>query len=137
MRQATRSLSDEADLIARYLIGICPNDRVKKRYEDAMHTLHGDLDAVDRRLWKVVTCCPFTFRIIDSGLAVLRPASSIRRKVHVMLAVLEASPEYCEYFLPKAFGPLYSVNIALTGARAGLATIIGYVVLKLMGVKGQ
>lgn len=137
MRQSTHSISDEADLIARYLIGRSPNDRIKRRYEDAMHMLHYDLDAVDRRLWEIVTCCPFTFRLIDGGLAILRPASSIRRKVHVMLAVLEASPEYCEYFLPKGFGLLYGLSIVVTGARAVFAGVIGYAALKLMGIKGQ
>lgn len=137
MAEATYSLSDEADLIVQYLISTCPSDRVKARYEDAMHTLNVELDAVDRRLWKIVTRFPFTFRIIDGGLAIVRPTSSIRRKVYIMLAILEASPEYCEYFLPKEMGPFYVVNIALVGARAVLAAIIGYVALKLMGVQGQ
>jgi hypothetical protein len=97
--------------------------------------LNVELDAVDRRLWKIVTSCPFTFRIIDGGLAIVRPTSSIRRKVYIMLALLETSPEYCEYFLPKGFGSLYAVNIVLTGARALLVGLLGYVVLKLMGVK--
>jgi hypothetical protein len=129
------SLSTEADQIAWYLISACPNDRVKARYEDAIRMLNVELDAVDRRLWKIVTSCPFTFRIIDGGLAIVRPTSSIRRKVYIMLALLETSPEYCEYFLPKGFGSLYAVNIVWTGARALLVGLLGYVVLKLMGVK--
>lgn len=137
MSGAVCSLSDEANLIANYLIGMRPNDRVKARYEDAIHTLNVELDGVDGRLWKIVTRFPFSFRIIDGGLAIVRPTSSIRRKVLIMLALLEASPEYCEYFLPRGFGPLYALNIVLTGARAALAAIIGYIVLKLMGIKGQ
>ena len=134
---ADQSLFAEADRIGRYLIGAPPSSGVKVLYAKAMRTINIELDPVEQRLWNVIMHHPFAFRIIDGGLALVRPNSSIRRKVYTMLAILEASPEYCDYFLPQRFGPLHMVNIAFAGARALLAAVVGVVVLKLMGVKGQ
>lgn len=137
MNDENGSCFAEADVLGRYLIRIPPNNRVKLLYAKAMGTMNIQMDPVDQRVWNLIMHYPFTLRIIDSGLAVVRPNSAVRRKIYAMFAILEASPEYCEYFLPRRFGPLYAVNIVLTGARAVLAAIIGCVALKLMGVKGQ
>ena len=137
MSDENGSLFAEADLLGRYLIRIPPNHRVKLLYAKAMSTMNIQMEPVDQRLWNMIMHYPFTLRIIDSGLAVVRPNSAVRRKIYTMLSVLETSPEYCDYFLPQVFGLLYVVKVAFAGARAILAALIGLVVLKLMGVKGQ
>ena len=137
MSDENGSFSAEAGLLGRYLIRIPPNNRVTLLYAKAMSTMDIQMEPVDQRLWNMIMHYPFTLRIIDSGLAVIRPNSAVRRKIYTMLAILETSPEYCDYFLPQAFGPLYVVNVAFAGARAALAALIGLVVLRLMGVKGQ
>jgi hypothetical protein len=137
MNDENGSFLTEADLLGRYLISIPPNNRVKLLYAKAMSTMNIQMDPVDQRLWNMILHYPFTLRIIDSGLAVRRPNSAVRRKIYTMLAILEASPEYCDYFLPQVFGPLYVVNVVFAGARAALAALIGLVVLRLMGVKAQ
>jgi len=128
---------DEAELLARYLIGMTPAIRVKSLYEKAMLIMNIELDAVDQRLWKIVVDYPFAIRMIDGGLAIIRPHSLIRKKIYTMLAILEASPEHCECFLPQRSGPFYIVNILFSGARAVIAGVLGVVVLKLLGVKAQ
>ena len=137
MSDENGSFLAEADLLGRYLIRIPPNDRVKLLYAKAMSTMNIQMDPVDQRLWNMIMHYPFTLRIIDSGLAVIRPNSAVRRKIYTMLALLETSPEYCDYFLPQAFRHLYVVNVAFAGACAAVAALIGFVVLRLMGVKGQ
>ena len=137
MSDENGSFFAEADLLGRYLISISPNNRVKVLYAKAMSTINIQMDPVDQRLWNMIMHYPFTLRIIDSGLAVIRPNSGVRRKIYIMLAILETSPEYCDYFLPRLFGPLYVVNVVFAGARGALAALIGLVVLRLMGVKGQ
>src|SRR5437879_5324658 len=134
MSDENGSFFAEADLLGRYLIRIPPNNRVKLLYAKAMTAINIEFDPIDQKLWHIMIQYPFTFKIIDSGLAVIRPNSAIRRKIYTMLAILETSPEYCDYFLPQLFGPLYMVNVAFAGARAALVALIGLVVLRLMGV---
>ena len=137
MSDESGSFFAEADLLGRYLIRIPPNNRVKLLYAKAMSTIDIQMDPVDQRLWSMIMDYPLTLRIIDSGLAAIRPNSAVRRKIYTMFAILEASPEYSDCFLPQAFGPLYVVNVVFAGARAVLAALTGLVVLRLMGVKGQ
>jgi hypothetical protein len=137
MSDENGSFFAEADLLGRYLISIPPNNRVKLLYAKAMSMINIQMDPVDQRLWNMIMHYPFTLRIIDSGLAVVRANSAVRRKIYTMFAILETSPEYCDYFLPQAFGPLYVVNVVFAGARAALAALTGLVVLRLMGVKRQ
>src|SRR5437868_23870 len=101
MSDENGSLFAEADLLGRYLIRISPNNRIKLLYAKAMRAMNIQMDPMDQRLWNMIIHYPFTLRIIDGGLAVLRPNSAVRRKIYTMLAILETSPEYCDYFLPQ------------------------------------
>ena len=69
---------------------------------------------------------------IDSGLALFGRDSSIRRKIFIMLAILEASPDYCDYFLPRKRSPLYLFIVIWAGIRASIKAAIGSVMLKLL-----
>jgi len=54
-----------------------------------------------------------------------------------MLAILEASPDHCDAFLPVAFrigDRLAVVGVAL---RAGAAGAVGFVLVRLLGVKSS
>lgn len=137
MNNACRSSFDDADLLGRYLIGVTPNAAAKTLYAKAMSTIPVEMDAADARLWNIIVRWPFTLTFIDGALALLKPYSSIRRKIYTMLAVLEVSPEYCDYFLPKRCGLFYMVNIAFTGICAVLSAVVGLVIIKLIGVKGR
>jgi hypothetical protein len=126
---------EEGDLLARYIVNSPPNETIQALYAQAISKLNIKLDDDERRLWNIIRRHHFMLRIIDGGLALVKPHSAIRRKVYTMLAILEASTEYCDHFLPKPFSPLHSLTLLLTGACAVFAGVIGFVFIKLMGTK--
>src|SRR5688500_8164498 len=91
----------EAAVIARYLLRIAPSSELQLRSAKAIDRLKIELDQDEARLWWIIERYPRTLRMVDGGLASLRPHGGIRRKIYTMLAILEASPEHCERFLPK------------------------------------
>lgn len=125
------SVVREGRLIANYLLQMTPSFDVLVRYARATNASSFQLTQDEQRLWKIVERFPSTLRMIDGALAIISPHSNIRRKIYTMLAILEASPEYCEYFLPKPLTPLRFLGMIGVGLRAGLATIFGLIFLKV------
>jgi hypothetical protein len=125
---------EEAELIGRYLMKITPNAVTQALYAQAVSQLNIDLNSGEEKLWRIAKRYPRTLRVIDGGLAIVNPQSSIRRKMYAMLAILEASPEHCDYFLPKRYPPAYAVRIAWSAIRSVFIAMIGYVFVKLVGV---
>mgnify|MGYP000229604039 CR=1 FL=1 len=66
---------------------------------------------------------------IDAGLAFKEPTNNARRKLFIMLAILEASPNYVDAFLSKKFSFLYLFKIIGVGIRAVARAIIGVFII--------
>jgi hypothetical protein len=49
-----------------------------------------------------------------------------------MLAILEASPEHAEHFLPKTCTRLHMLALLGVGLRAGLAAVAGVLFIKVI-----
>src|SRR5215510_7923145 len=94
----------EADTISFYLIGKLPSQREKDLYAAAMQRLNIVLNEKETLLWGKMLKYKRLMAFYDAGLALTNPSSSIRRKIFVMLAILETSPGYTDYFLPLPFG---------------------------------
>jgi len=121
----------EAELLARYLIGVSPSSNISDLYGKAMALATPDMDHNDLTLWTIAKRHPFTLKFIDAGLAMIKPHSAIRRKIYTMLALLETSPDYCEFFLSRAFHRFYWVKVMVTGVKALFTALIGVAFLKL------
>jgi hypothetical protein len=87
------ALDRECSIFCRYLIGREPNEYVKHKYRTAHQTssLQGDAwDAADAFLVKVAGIGSWSTRIIDAYTRVFRPFSIIRKKLVLLLAILES-----------------------------------------------
>jgi nucleoside-diphosphate-sugar epimerase len=124
----------EADLMTRYLLGVCCSHELKVRYAQAIERLKIELDLEERRLWRIVKRYPVLLRIIDGGLALLKPHGGIRRKIYTMLAILEASPEHADLFLPKAYTGFSLLGLVGAGVRAGVSAAAGVLLIKMMNL---
>jgi len=122
----------EADFMTRYLLGVRCSQELKIRYAQAIEQLKIELDLEERRLWRIVNRYPFLLRIVDGGLALLKPHGGIRRKIYMMLAILEASPEHAGRFLPKTYTRLYVLGLIAVSLRAGLAAMVGVFFIKII-----
>ncbi len=92
----------EAKVFGRYLIGREVAPHLVERYVQA----HGALGALlgageESRAVAFARRRPRLLPFLDAAAALLDPRGLLRRKLLLMLAVLEASPEYAAEFLPR------------------------------------
>ena len=130
-----QALLREAALIARYLLGIALGSELQIRYAKAIERLKIQLDQEELRLWRIIERHPKTLRMIDGGLAIIKPHGGIRRKIYTMLAILETSPEHCSRFLPKTWTVFDAFKFIAIGASAGVTTFLGLILIQMMKVR--
>lgn len=88
-------LTRECEVLCRYLIDQGPSDYVLRKYREA-HS-GGHLKATKARdrfedlLVKVASLSPLTARMVDSYTVLFRPRALIRKKLVLLLAILESS----------------------------------------------
>jgi hypothetical protein len=87
-------LDRECVVFCRYLIGQEPNEYVKRKYQEAHRrsSLPSDrrLDPADDFLVKVASISPWTTRLVDVHARVFCKSSLVRKKLILMLAILES-----------------------------------------------
>lgn len=121
-------LETEARVFTRYLIGQDANTQAVQLYEAAMKTSKPNL--ADQKLLKFMVSHPHSIGLIDAGLIFHDAESEARRRLYVMFAILEASPDYYDSFLAKQRSLFYVVIIAYSGIRAITKAGLGLVLIK-------
>jgi hypothetical protein len=124
------SLEKEARLFARYLIHKDASPQAIRLYQGAMHD--SKPGSTDRKLLNFMVSHPRSIGLIDAGLVFSDSYSEARRRLYVMFAILEASPEYADYFLPKKRNPFYIVVIGYAGIRAIIKAALGLALVKVI-----
>ncbi|MBI3502485.1 MAG: hypothetical protein HY063_11900 [Bacteroidetes bacterium] len=122
----------EAEILSHYLIHQSPSKKEKLLYADAMQKLNIHLSLEEEKKWNFLMKNNWALPFADAALAVKNPSSTIRRKIFLMLAILEASPKHCEYFLPKKYSSLYLVTFFFVSIRAIARRIFGSLLLKFI-----
>jgi len=94
-------LDRECSVFCRYLIGQKPDDYVKRKYWEAHrdHTLSGSglSNRFDSLLVKIAGISPWTTKPIDVYARVFQPHSLVRKKLILLLAILESCAPTYEY----------------------------------------
>ncbi len=123
------TLTEEGELIGRYLLGVVPSAELTARYAAAHGFLVLDSEEPELRF---VHRHPRLLPFLDAATGVLRPRSSLRKKVFLMAAILEATPAHAEFFLQKPAG-LWPVLAALfwQGSRSAVKLLVGVPVFLL------
>jgi hypothetical protein len=122
------TLDTEARIFTRYLIGRDVNPRTIKLYKSAMKGRTPNTS--DQKLLSHMVSHPGSIGFIDAGLVFHDASSEARRRLYVLLAILEASPEYYDLFLSKNRSPLYVLVICFTGIRAIFKAMMGLILIK-------
>ncbi len=125
------SLIRQAEVLGRYFLKKHPTDKIKHLYAEIIGKSKG-LSRQDQRLLLFATKHHRSLGLIDAGLALMRPDSEVRRRLYIMFALLEASPDYCDYFLPKKRGPFYLFIIVWAGLSALFKAAVGCLLVKAL-----
>jgi hypothetical protein len=121
-------LANEARLFTRYLIHRDANPQAIRLYEAAMSD--SKLDNTDKKLLNFMVSHPGSIGFVDAGLVFHNSTSEARRRLYVMFAIIEASPEYYDFFLPKKRSPFYILVIVYSGIRAIIKAGLGLLLVK-------
>lgn len=121
----------QAEVFGRYLLKSSPKQDCVELFETAMRANPGNADAADKKLLRLIQKYPALLAPIDAGLALVKPHSEVRRRIYVMFSILEASPYYHEYFLPKRHSPWFLAVVVLVGIRGMLRAIAGIFIIKV------
>lgn len=88
------SLRRECETLCRYLMGKAPNDYITDKYVyaheiDAIPSRNCD-NLMDGLLLKIARLCPFGTKLVDAYAVVLLKNSLVRKKLVLLLAILES-----------------------------------------------
>lgn len=120
-------LKKEARLFARYLLDCEPPPDMVDRYIDANRKLGIDaVIAYDTKIMEFALTHSWSVPFLDAAAGFLQPDALLRKKIYVMAAVLEASPQYVKDFLPAYLSALMLfVQLIRSGLLAGIKVLIG------------
>lgn len=131
---AEEPLERECRLWSRYLAGVAPSEYLIARYIDC-HRRSADFstepDAVDRLLMGIARAGRLGARLADSYATFFRPRSLLRRKLVLLLALMECAPPTCD-LLDRPTARSAAGAIARIGCQAAaslLALAISVVVI--------
>jgi hypothetical protein len=126
----TGDLVAEATEFFRYLQKHQPVDEQAVRlYCRALAANPGKPSIKDQKLLTFIRRHPWSIGFIDSGLAIRRSSSEVRRRLYVMFSILETRPNLADDFLPQARKWWYIFIVVLTGVRAVFKSIFGVVLV--------
>ena len=93
-------MAEESAAIGVYVLGSKPPKEVIARYIAAHRILFGE-ETPERLAPEVryIRHHPAMLSFVDAAAGLLRPASPVRKKIFLMVAILEATPTYAEFFL--------------------------------------
>lgn len=128
----TKQLELEANLFGNYLIGKAPSQLAIDLYCQAMKKQAISLKEDEERQLKFILNNPWSIGMVEGALALLKPQSTIRRKLLTMLAILETCPEYCYLFFPTNTSIFFLVYLFYVGSRAVVKSLLGVIIVKLV-----
>ena len=95
------ALDRESLVFCRYLVGEKPNDYIQMKYREAhcnrSLAYMDESTPSDGLLVRIAAISPLTTRIIDSYTRLVHPVSLIRKKLVLLLAILESSAPTHKY----------------------------------------
>jgi len=120
-------LDDECRALARYLTGQAPGEYVLACYRRTVDFVPGATDPllpIDRALWRAVRTSRLTARLADAYARWFRPAGPLRRRITLMLAILESAPGTHAWVNTAESGSRLRVSLQLAGVVAASAAML-------------
>lgn len=128
MTPKDESVLREAGLLSRYLIGKTPSGPIAERYAHAVDRLFKENE--ESRALRLARRAPRLLPCIDAACGLFFPDDPLRKRLLVMAAVLETTPEHADYFLPRHLGRLTLVlHLAWYGGVCLLKVLGGLLLL--------
>jgi len=123
---------DEAEILCRYITGNKLDNDIRKRYYKIISFYSWKFSDREEKLWEQMMNKPWIIPYIDGGLRFLKPYSEIRKRLYIMICLLETQPLYADYFIISDKNRLLSYSkILFYGIKGVYFYIVGYIYLRL------
>ncbi|HUQ67088.1 MAG TPA: hypothetical protein VM101_13085 [Flavitalea sp.] len=121
---------EECVAMVKYLTGIEPDHKLIDVYQYASKKIPVALSVTDEKLWKACVKHTWLIPYIDAYLGFSQPTHPIRKKLFMVLALLETQPEYHQFFLTSGTSRLKAFFIvAAVSVSSVIKIIIGRILL--------
>jgi hypothetical protein len=124
--------TNEAQVLSRYLIGEKCSDQTAQHYAEAIQKLNATFKESEQKTWDRMIRFTFYLKLVDSGLAVTNPQSPLRKRIFIMMTLLESSPDHVRYFLPQERSIWYLIPLSFKAALSAWFMITGAITVKLL-----
>jgi hypothetical protein len=119
----------EAILLTKYLSKKPPLPDVVTLYEKALQAIPFEFSKKEARIWDFCMRRPWALSLIDAGLAFGQTYHPVRKRIYIMLAILETQPAYNHCFLPKERPVRYNIYIFFLLVKASFKMVGGKILL--------
>lgn len=119
----------EAEIFSRYLSGAQPSPELAQRYADACSRLNLQGDARDVKIVSFAVRHPAFLPLLDAGLAFSAHKSLLRKKLLVMLALLETTTTHYHLFATKDEPRSRWIGLFFRGCGAVVKMMLGKLIL--------
>ena len=117
----------EAKILSRYLIKRWPTQQAVSLYADAIKKLELSTTSQETKVWDFALKHSWCIGLIDAGLAISSPNNNLRKRILIMLAILETQIEYHPFFLPMQRHRMYVLIIPYLLVKATFKMFAGKV----------
>ena len=126
----------ECRLYARYLVGRDATPEVVQRYCRASETMF-ESESSGSLIVEFVRQNPWALPFLDAACGLLHSDDMLRKKLLLLMAILEATPTFVEYFLPKNVSIVsLFVGVVLNGCRAVFKIPVGLLLYRWAAARG-
>lgn len=123
----------EGRQMARYLLGVDPGESLAERYRQAAVLLFSDPPSKqDQALLSFVRRHQWSLAFLDAAMGVVQPHALLRKKILLMLAIIETHTRFAQIFEPQVSAvPLLLLRLGIHGITASFKTLIGLLIYGL------
>lgn len=130
-------LRTEALVFGRYLVGREPSEDLVDRYRRANERLFGSPGPEEQVIIDFALRRPWSLPMLDAALGLTQSASLLRKKLLVMTAIVETTPEYLDSTEQRAVGlSQLALRVGVAGARVAYHVAGGLALSALLRRRG-
>lgn len=120
----------QAEIFTAYLLKSSPTQQHTELYEKALASQ--SLPQVSQRTTTLQAGLdnPQLLAYLDAHDAFFRPNSELRQRLYLIFSILEASPDFTDYFLPIKRSKWYIGVVPFIGLRAIWRLLVGFIIVK-------
>jgi hypothetical protein len=133
----TEELRTEAVIFARYLVRRDPSALLVDRYVRANEELFAHTEAIDHDIVAFARRHPWSIGMLDASAGIIGGSSLLRKKLLLMTALVETTPELVDRTEPRSVDlPRLVLRVGTAGVRTVFNVVSGLALQRMLRRRG-